>query len=219
MTIWQFFNRIGFIDSFDMQVCLQTMLIRAICRCLVVFAPIALSACALVGTGNDQPSPVVLFSHSEARVELSPAGSNTWSPTQWTQASAKSVEITPVAPRSDITARQDVTLFFATDVDQLSPNEAGRLAKFFDGLKQPETSFFEILGHTDNQHTPSYNQILSGRRARAIAQWLHKRGISPQRIRVDGLGLRAPRANNDTEAGRALNRRVELFVHSGNSSK
>ena len=106
----------------------------------------------------------------------------------------------------------NVTLFFATDVDQLSPSEANRLSKFFGNLEQPGASYFEIRGHTDNQYTARYNQGLSARRAKTVAQWLQMQGISPQRIRVDALGLSAPIANNGTEIGRAQNRRVEVRV-------
>ena len=197
-----------------MQISNQAVLMRGIYRCLVALSALFLSGCALWGTSKDQAHPVVLFSHSEASVASLPANSNAWSPTQWAQANTAAAKTTPVVPRGDIAVQQNVTLFFATDVDQLSPSEANRLLKFFSSLEQPRASYFEIRGHTDNQHTAGYNQGLSARRAKTVAQWLQMQGISPQRIRVDALGLSAPIANNDTEIGRAQNRRVELFVRS-----
>ena len=195
-----------------MQISNQAILMRGIYRCLVTLSALFLSACALWGTSKPQAHPVVLFSHSEANVASLPANSNVWSPTQWAQASPQPAATTPVAPRGDIAMQQNVTLFFATDVDQLSPSEANRLSKFFESLEQPGASYFEIRGHTDNQHTAGYNQGLSARRAKTVAQWLQMQGISPQRIRVDALGLSAPIANNGTEIGGAQNRRVEVRV-------
>lgn len=67
-------------------------------------------------------------------------------------------------------------------------------------------------GHTDSVGSDEYNKMLSLRRARAVASYLVKSGISASRIRVEGKGESMPVASNATEDGRAQNRRVELKV-------
>jgi outer membrane protein OmpA-like peptidoglycan-associated protein len=67
-------------------------------------------------------------------------------------------------------------------------------------------------GHTDSRGTDEYNQQLSLRRAAAVRDYLVKGGIAADRIRVEGYGESKPVASNDTDDGRAQNRRVELRV-------
>ena len=67
-----------------------------------------------------------------------------------------------------------------------------------------------IRGHTDNTGTPQANQILSEERARSCYEYLIARGIEPERLSYEGVGEREPIADNSTEEGRQLNRRVEF---------
>lgn len=67
-----------------------------------------------------------------------------------------------------------------------------------------------IKGHTDNIASDSYNQKLSEDRAKAVAEYLIKSGINPDKIKTIGFGARQPLVSNDTEEGRAVNRRVEF---------
>lgn len=69
-----------------------------------------------------------------------------------------------------------------------------------------------ISGHTDNTGLEPYNQELSTARARAVADYLISKGIEPDRISFKGYGSSKPIANNDTEEGRAQNRRVEILI-------
>ncbi len=69
-----------------------------------------------------------------------------------------------------------------------------------------------IVGHTDNVGTHQYNQTLSERRSGAVADYLRTKGVIPQRLVSVGQGESLPRASNATEAGRQLNRRVEIVV-------
>lgn len=71
---------------------------------------------------------------------------------------------------------------------------------------------FRIEGHTDNKGTPALNQKLSAARAAAVADWLVKRGIDRSKITSTGFGLDKPIDTNDTEEGRANNRRVEFHI-------
>jgi len=69
-----------------------------------------------------------------------------------------------------------------------------------------------ITGHTDNVGGQKFNQTLSLKRAQTVKNWLVKKGIASNRMRTVGKGLNEPVATNDTEAGRAENRRIEFFV-------
>jgi OOP family OmpA-OmpF porin len=77
-------------------------------------------------------------------------------------------------------------------------------------LKQHPDVTVVVEGYTDSIGTEQYNQALSIRRAESVYRYLVNRGVDPERLRVEGFGESHPIATNDTEAGRAQNRRVEL---------
>ena len=77
-------------------------------------------------------------------------------------------------------------------------------------LKENPNLNVEIDGHADNTGTAAYNITLSEKRAEAIKAFFVSRGIDPQRLATHGNGFSKPAASNDTKAGRAKNRRVEL---------
>jgi outer membrane protein OmpA-like peptidoglycan-associated protein len=69
-----------------------------------------------------------------------------------------------------------------------------------------------IVGHTDSTGSDSVNGPLSLERAQAVRDYLQVRGVPTQAMGVQGHGSREPVANNNTDAGRAMNRRVEIFI-------
>ncbi|HEY1131285.1 MAG TPA: OmpA family protein [Roseateles sp.] len=69
-----------------------------------------------------------------------------------------------------------------------------------------------IVGHTDSTGSDAINDPLSRERAIAVRDYLASRGVSTSRVSVTGRGSHEPVASNDTEAGRAANRRVEIFL-------
>ena len=69
-----------------------------------------------------------------------------------------------------------------------------------------------VEGHTDSKGTDEYNHALSIRRAEVVYRYFVNAGLAPERFRVEGHGESRPVADNDTESGRAQNRRVELRV-------
>ena len=79
-------------------------------------------------------------------------------------------------------------------------------------LSQEGTVALVAEGHTDSVGSTDYNQTLSERRADAVRRYLINGGITPERIRTEGFGESGPVASNDTDEGRAQNRRVELRV-------
>jgi outer membrane protein OmpA-like peptidoglycan-associated protein len=69
-----------------------------------------------------------------------------------------------------------------------------------------------VIGHTDSVGADQYNQTLSESRAMAVSDYLRNKGVLVQRLEAMGRGESAPRASNDTEEGRRLNRRVEILI-------
>jgi len=69
-----------------------------------------------------------------------------------------------------------------------------------------------IVGHTDSTGSDAINDPLSRERAESVRDYLSSRGLSPSRVSVAGRGSHEPVASNDTESGRAANRRVEIFL-------
>ncbi|PUA29234.1 MAG: hypothetical protein B0W54_01120 [Cellvibrio sp. 79] len=69
-----------------------------------------------------------------------------------------------------------------------------------------------ITGHTDSRGKADYNQRLSEKRAAVVADYLHKNGVDSQRIKTSGVGASEPVADNQTDVGRAKNRRVEFVI-------
>jgi outer membrane protein OmpA-like peptidoglycan-associated protein len=79
-------------------------------------------------------------------------------------------------------------------------------------LKRRPEVVIRIEGHTDNRGTPLYNRGLSLRRAESVRQYLLQRGVPSRQLRVVGFGDTRPIADNETEFGRSLNRRVEIVI-------
>lgn len=103
-------------------------------------------------------------------------------------------------------------LQFASDSAVLISGAQGRLAPLASFLaKQPETRI-QIAGHTDSQGAESYNQDLSARRAASVGAYLTSTGVNAGRINTVGYGESTPLSSNDTAAGRAINRRVEVTI-------
>lgn len=76
----------------------------------------------------------------------------------------------------------------------------------------PEIKRVRVEGHTDNKGAAAYNEKLSQQRADSVIKWLSSHGIAADRLVAKGMGLTTPLVPNDTEANRALNRRVEFHI-------
>jgi outer membrane protein OmpA-like peptidoglycan-associated protein len=94
----------------------------------------------------------------------------------------------------------------------IKPNFRPVLDQFAQSLVQNPASVIQIVGHTDATGNDAANVQLSRDRANATRDYLASRGVTTNRITTDGRGEREPVASNDTDAGRARNRRVEIFV-------
>lgn len=112
----------------------------------------------------------------------------------------------------NITLNMPGNITFAFDSSNLQPQFLPVLDNVAGTLNQYNQTIVEVAGHTDSVGTDSYNQALSERRANAVAGYLGSRGIMQQRMMVVGAGETRPVASNDTESGRAQNRRVEITL-------
>ncbi len=102
-------------------------------------------------------------------------------------------------------------IHFDFDKAEIKPESAPQLVQIAALLRSDPALTLEVVGHTDNQGDAAYNLKLSQARAEAVVRALvHEHGIAANRLTALGKGMEAPVADNDTEAGRAQNRRVEL---------
>lgn len=101
---------------------------------------------------------------------------------------------------------------FELGSDQLASSAMGILDNIADGLRGQPGMMVEISGHTDALGSQQFNLTLSQKRARSVKAYLMSKGILPTRMTTEGYGEFNPVATNDTEEGRAMNRRVEFKV-------
>ncbi|MDP2416732.1 MAG: OmpA family protein [Hydrogenophaga sp.] len=163
-------------------------------------------------------SDAIIFSHAEPQTPTQRAThslSNAWSPTQWTQVTSQPLPnplslIAPAPAAAKTLAPPALTVYFDNDRDILNPNELERLKSFASNLTLGQPGRLEVTGHTDSNQTAAYNLALSKRRAETVRQWLVQLGIPEAHVVLGWHGLRFPASSNDTEEGRATNRRVEI---------
>jgi outer membrane protein OmpA-like peptidoglycan-associated protein/tetratricopeptide (TPR) repeat protein len=103
-------------------------------------------------------------------------------------------------------------IFFEFGKSTLKSESFAELNNVIKLLQNNETLRIEISGHTDNIGTYKYNKKLSEDRAKAVVDYLVKKGIKPDRLTYKGYAFDQPVAPNTTEEGRAKNRRVEFKV-------
>jgi len=104
------------------------------------------------------------------------------------------------------------TVNFDFNSSNLTSTAKANLDKLADVLvKNPDTNI-NVYGHTDSKGTDEYNQKLSENRASAVKSYLVGKGIASSRLFAMGVGEKQPIATNDTDAGRAQNRRVEFAI-------
>ena len=118
-------------------------------------------------------------------------------------------------PLSPLTAGSVIALrniFFNTASYELLPTSNAELDKLTALLKSNPTLRIELGGHTDNVGADAANLTLSDQRAQAVRDFVIAQGIDASRITAKGYGETKPVATNDTEEGRALNRRTEVTV-------
>ena len=95
---------------------------------------------------------------------------------------------------------------------ELKPGYITTLNKISRVLNQYGKTSVTVIGHTDSIGTHADNQVLSEKRAQSVMDYFASQNVNPLRLSSYGKGETEPRADNSTEAGRALNRRVELVI-------
>lgn len=127
----------------------------------------------------------------------------------------------PVPVKPDDLSRQKLepgkaillkNIYFEFDRDELMPRSFVELNKLLKILRDNPKINIEIVGHTDALGDDAYNLDLSRRRAESVVKFLTDNKINKSRLRARGEGERQPIASNDTDEGRAQNRRVEFVV-------
>ena len=101
---------------------------------------------------------------------------------------------------------------FAIGRYDIQPRLMPILDQFAQGLNQQAAMEVRIVGHTDNTGSDAINHPLSVNRAQSARDYLVSRGVASSRITIDGRGASEPLADNSTEAGRARNRRIDIFL-------
>ena len=94
----------------------------------------------------------------------------------------------------------------------IKPNFAQVLDQFATGLRTNPNAELRVIGHTDSTGTDAINNPLSIERAASTRDYLVARGVAATAFHIEGRGSREPVADNSSDAGRAQNRRVEIYV-------
>jgi len=113
---------------------------------------------------------------------------------------------------NDLILRMPSGITFPVDSYTIQPQFQQTLTEVARTLSSYNQTYVDVLGHTDSTGSDAYNQTLSVNRAQAVANYLTSRGVASARLGVRGFGESAPIASNDSEMGRAQNRRVEIKV-------
>lgn len=103
-------------------------------------------------------------------------------------------------------------IYFDFDSDIIKPESARTLGDVYNWLSDNPEKKVHFEGHTDSKGGDDYNKTLSGKRAASVLTWLTGRGIDQNRLSSVGVGESQPVADNQTENGRGLNRRVEMKI-------
>lgn len=113
----------------------------------------------------------------------------------------------------------DSGILFGYDSATLQPEAKTNIKKLADILQKYPGSNVLVTGHTDSDGTEKYNQTLSEKRAKSVADYATLQGVSSSSISTVGLGETEPIASNDTVEGKKLNRRVEIAIYASEDLK
>ncbi|WP_145960953.1 OmpA family protein [Sphingosinithalassobacter portus] len=119
-------------------------------------------------------------------------------------------DVSVVREGDDLILSMPSNVTFSTDSSTIQPQFRSTLDQVSDVLANYENTFVDVYGHTDSVGSEAYNQALSERRASSVADYLSAHGVNSARIATRGFGETQPVASNETEEGRAANRRVEI---------
>ena len=121
---------------------------------------------------------------------------------------------TPLGPPEKAITRSE-TILFEFDHYSIPAHERDRLTRFLREINTPKLMHVQVEGHTDSWGPANYNRALSIRRAQAVRGYLVQHGIEASKVSIEGFGKELPIAPNNTDAGRAKNRRAVITPLSG----
>lgn len=107
-------------------------------------------------------------------------------------------------------AIDEPAITFGLQGHDLRPSAYAALDRVINFARNCPAGTITIIGHSDSIGDESFNLVISRLRARSVADYLQKRGVPADRLRIEGRGSSQPIATNDTRSGRAKNRRIEL---------
>lgn len=118
-----------------------------------------------------------------------------------------------------IIVKFDSGILFGFDQTDLRAEAKTNIKNLVTSLNDNPDTDILVIGHTDNKGTEQYNQGLSERRANAVKNYAVSAGLAAGRVKTEGKSFTEPIADNDTEAGRAQNRRVEIVIVANDKMK
>ncbi|MDW7691041.1 OmpA family protein [Flammeovirgaceae bacterium SG7u.111] len=119
------------------------------------------------------------------------------------------IYLDPIKEGSTVTLSN---IFFESGSYELLPKSKTELLKLIQFLKENEDMKIEIGGHTDDVGSDTDNKVLSLNRARSVVQYLESAGVPEKRMTYKGYGETEPVASNETDEGKAQNRRIEFKI-------
>ena len=130
------------------------------------------------------------------------------------QVEGAQVELVDINGLPAVKVTFDSGILFDFNSSKLSDDAKASLTKFAEVLKATPDADVAILGHTDNVGTEEANQSVSEKRAKTVADFVKAQGVAASQVKdVLGMNYSQPVASNDTEEGRAQNRRVEVYMY------
>ncbi|GMN05147.1 OmpA family protein [Croceitalea sp. MTPC5] len=128
-------------------------------------------------------------------------------------------EVKRVGEGINVTFTQDAGVFFDTNKSDVKGESANTLNKLAGIFKEYPNSNILVEGHTDSAGSDEYNWTLSQQRAESVSDYLMAQGISANRFTTKWYGETQPKESNETAAGKAANRRVELAIIASDALK
>ncbi len=169
---------------------------------------------SMSGSASDVASPPSQDA-GEERIMIASARENKSAPSKKTTERRVKLASKPDSPsRQAVRPKAEkvgLIINFDYDSSQLTPESKKLLSGFAEVLNgELAGGRFLVQGHTDNKGERQYNKQLSMARAKSVKYYLSSRNVDPARLQVQGFGMDKPIYDNDTEEGRAKNRRVEF---------